>query len=197
MVYFVDGIVNATRYREILQDSLLSSTALCKFSRDQQLIEKEYENTHELHEHLKQAMHQAATEALEAIESNQGKTKWWWYKSLEQQINEKKQAYLKQINSKDKDIRSEKKINFHLISTNKWEEYYKKLLTEERPAFMIEETQINIEGERLEIMSGDIKKAINSLKNKKASGLGGIKAELIKNGTDKMVLNDTATFYEM
>lgn len=64
---------------------------------DKQIVDKEYECTNEFYEHLEQA----AIEALGVKENNKMGLIGWWNRNIEQKINEKKQTYLKCINTKD------------------------------------------------------------------------------------------------
>lgn len=46
---------------------------------------------------------------------------------------------------------------------------------------------VRVEGFPVEIEVNTVVRAIKKLKNRKASGVGGIKAEMIKNGTEKLM----------
>lgn len=85
-------------------------------------------------------------------------------------------------------VRADKKqIPLERISAKKWEEYYGKLLSEDRPQFSEKYTpNIIIDGEPIEIQTNMVEKAIKNMKNRKASGPGGIAAEMLKNGTKKL-----------
>jgi hypothetical protein len=80
---------------------------------------------------------------------------------------------------------------FNPISTGKWETYFKGLLTENRERYLgeqetefedmketaMDKTNLDIEG---------VKMAIKSLKSNTSCGVGGVPAELIKSGPEKL-----------
>jgi hypothetical protein len=72
--------------------------------------------------------------------------------------------------------------------------YYKGLLTEQWQEFELQEPQIQVEGEEIVITEQQVQEEIGKLKNRKASVPGGIVAELIRNGTLKLVRMMTHLF---
>lgn len=86
------------------------------------------------------------------------------------------------------------RVNIQKITQEQWKSHYEQLLKENRPQYTQEASQINIEGERVEIDGNTVKKAIVKLKNGKSCGPEGVSAELLKNGTDKLVRTITQLF---
>ncbi|KAF2900063.1 hypothetical protein ILUMI_06125 [Ignelater luminosus] len=122
----------------------------------------DFGNTEEHYQYIKDAIYQAAYEALGLYEKNNNKRKpYWWDEKIERAIEKK------------------------------GEEYMKKLLTENRPDFMekTKHAQINIETvvSPIGLTTEENRKACNSLGNGKASGSGNIPAELLKVGTQKLL----------
>lgn len=204
---------------------------------DQKLTDNTFNDVEEMYEHIKQAIHEASYEALGTLEKKKpASRKIWWNDEIEEEINNKKQAYLKWLNTKAEadrlvytrkrnnvrklvkeekiktwdnkcreiemciggrrcteawrfvnNIRADKKqIPLEQISAKKWEEYYGKLLSEDRPQFIEEQTNITVDGEPIEITIDMVQKAIKNMKNGKASGPGDVAAEMLKNGTIKL-----------
>lgn len=60
-------------------------------------------------------------------------------------------------------------------------------MTEQREEFREEQVPVEVEGIPIKINTNETNRAIKNLKNRKASGAGGIKAELIKSGTPKLI----------
>lgn len=204
---------------------------------DQKLKENVYDNIEQLYEHIKNALHEAAHEALGKIDTTKKVSKKiWWNEEIEQKVKEKKDAYLKWLNTKSDDDRQEyvrkrarvkkvvteekkktwdrkcseiemyiggkrcteawkfidsirtdkKKVILEPISGKDWEDYYSKLLVEDRENFKKEGPRVTVQGEPIEIQIENVEKAIKNMKNRKASGPGDITAEMLKNGTEKM-----------
>lgn len=79
------------------------------------------------------------------------------------------------------------KAGIQLIPTENWIEHYKKLLMEGREEYTDQDhTIVTIEGKPISINIQTIRKTISLLKNKKSPGPGGIYAELLKCGTEKL-----------
>jgi len=81
--------------------------------------------------------------------------------------------------------------NIALINMNEWEDYYQKLLREDRPQFTArsipEETNIRADIDKISV--AELKKALKYMKNGKAAGPGGIPIELVKHGPDILLEN--------
>jgi transcriptional regulator CtsR len=80
---------------------------------------------------------------------------------------------------------------FNPIPTGKWETYFKELLTENWERYVGEQHSElgDMKGTGMDKIKLDInvvKMAIKSLKSKTSSGVGGVPAELLKSGTDKV-----------
>lgn len=95
------------------------------------------------------------------------------------------------INSVRKDKRQ---IPIKTIRGKEWEEYFKDLLTENRQMTTERIDNVCVRGENHDIPIERISKAINALKNRKASGPGGITSEMIKYGTPKLQRMITTLF---
>lgn len=67
-------------------------------------------------------------------------------------------------------------------------QYFEKLLTEDRKEFQITDNNTNIttQGSPVRISVSEVKKSVNALKNGRAAGPGNIPEELIKYGTEKL-----------
>lgn len=67
-------------------------------------------------------------------------------------------------------IRSDNNRNLQIIPIRQWEEYYKRLLTEQRKKFKEENMPVGVEEIPVKIKVNTIVRAIKKLKNRKASG---------------------------
>lgn len=89
-----------------------------------------------------------------------------------------------------KELRSDRKERSYIsyIEPEKWKDHYKDLLTETRQKFIEErqEEEGQPRAQHIPITIEDIRKAIKTIKNKKAGGPGDIAPELIKCGTEKL-----------
>ena len=89
-----------------------------------------------------------------------------------------------------KSMRSNKieQVAIDPIEPENWEKHYKTLLAEQRPEYKnITPHEIRVQGEPVTISIEETKKAILLLKNGRAPGPEGVYAELIKNGTNKLL----------
>ena len=78
----------------------------------------------------------------------------------------------------------------NLITHAQWREYHTKLLSEDRPEFLISDEENDISDMLLEddeITIDEIKSALKSSKNGRAPGPGGLPIELIKFGTEQLL----------
>jgi len=80
---------------------------------------------------------------------------------------------------------------FNPIPIDKWETYFKGLLTENRENYFGgQETELEdmneIEKGKINLDIEIVKMAIKSLKSNTSCGVGGVPAELLKSGTDKL-----------
>lgn len=73
----------------------------------------------------------------------------------------------------------------------KWKDYYRELLTENRPEFVETDAeqahQQNQNEEEIEITLIEVKDDIGTLKNKRSGGPGGIVNELIQYGSQRLL----------
>lgn len=93
-----------------------------------------------------------------------------------------------------RDFRREVNDSWQGISAKKWEQYYKTLLTETRNEFQANNINVDQLGQPILLELETVKIATKKLKNHRAGGPGGIPAELIKNGTDKLLRLITQLF---
>lgn len=78
------------------------------------------------------------------------------------------------------------KVNLPIINITNWRTHYERELREERPIYAtLSPKPYRAEGTYVEITIARVSKALNSLKNNKASGPEGIPAELLKYGSHK------------
>jgi hypothetical protein len=80
---------------------------------------------------------------------------------------------------------------FNPIPTDKWETYFKGLFTENRERYLgDQETELEdmneIEMDKINLDIEIVKLTIKSLKSNTSSGVGGVPAELLKSGTEKL-----------
>ena len=80
---------------------------------------------------------------------------------------------------------------FNPIPIDKWETYFKELLTENRERYMgeqeTESEDVNETGrDKIELDINIVKMTIRSLKSNTSCGVGGVPAELLKAGTEKL-----------
>lgn len=88
-----------------------------------------------------------------------------------------------------KNLKSDQKnkANVQIIPTKKWIDHYQKLLTENREEYLLNSpTDVIVEGDTIVVNIDQVKKAVRKLKNGRAAGPGGIPAELIKCGSEKL-----------
>jgi hypothetical protein len=80
---------------------------------------------------------------------------------------------------------------FNPIPIDKWETYFKGLLTENRERYLgdqeneLEDTN-EIERDKINLAIEIVKMTIKSLKSNTSCGVGGVPAELLKSGTEKL-----------
>lgn len=83
------------------------------------------------------------------------------------------------------------------IPLQKWEDYFGKLLTEDRKSFKEQEHEtknIKTQGLPVKITENEVRKQVHFLKNGRAPGPGDIYGELIKHGGDKLYKHLTKLF---
>lgn len=83
------------------------------------------------------------------------------------------------------------------IPLQKWEDYFSKLLTEDRKSFKEQEHEnkdIKTQGSPVRITENEVRKQVHFLKNGRAPGPGDIYGELIKHGGDKLYKHLTKLF---
>jgi hypothetical protein len=92
-----------------------------------------------------------------------------------------------------KNLRKNKKGRqcFNPIPTDKWETYFNELLTENRERYLGDqefevEDMNKIEMEEINLDIETVKRTIKSLKCNTSCGVGGVPAELLKSGTEKL-----------
>ncbi|CAG9759568.1 unnamed protein product [Ceutorhynchus assimilis] len=91
------------------------------------------------------------------------------------------------IRSLRKDIST--KTNIQPIQMGQWKKHYETALKEDREEYLIDpEAPYIVEGEYIEINKSMLIKAIKHMKNNKAPGPEGIPAELLKNGSQKLLI---------
>ena len=78
------------------------------------------------------------------------------------------------------------KTNLNLITMNRWIEYYKELLNENRKEFQEDDGWI-YEETNMEVTVDEVLKEIKYSKNGKAPGPGAINSELLKYGGRKLI----------
>ncbi|XP_044745745.1 uncharacterized protein LOC123307480 [Coccinella septempunctata] len=89
-----------------------------------------------------------------------------------------------------KELRRESanKINLNPIKLERWKEYFEQELNEDREQYLTHSpTNYTIQGQHIQVKEEMVWKALKSMRNKKAAGPEGIPAELLKNGTEKLV----------
>uniref|UniRef100_A0A6P7G741 Uncharacterized protein LOC114336621 n=1 Tax=Diabrotica virgifera virgifera TaxID=50390 RepID=A0A6P7G741_DIAVI len=85
--------------------------------------------------------------------------------------------------------------NLQMIDLKKWKTHYKEELQENRQEYInTSPKHYNLNGQVVELNDEFVERMIKSLKNKKACGPEGIPAELIKNGTAKLIKLITLIF---
>lgn len=74
------------------------------------------------------------------------------------------------------------------VTTDKWDEYFGKLLREDRVQFLEDDSpnRVHVSASPIRIRTKEVKDVCTTLKNRKAPGPGDIPAELIKYGTQKL-----------
>ena len=91
-----------------------------------------------------------------------------------------------------KKFRTSEKESVHLqmIQIDKLVQYYQNLLTENRPEYVgtKHDTYIQMNGEREELSEERVRKAVRELKSGKSCGSEGGYAEILKHGTDKLII---------
>lgn len=83
------------------------------------------------------------------------------------------------------------------ISLQKWEDYFSKLLTEDRTTFKEQEHEdenIQTQGSPIKITEKEVREQVRFLKNGRAPGPGDICGELLKHGGDKLYRHLTKLF---
>lgn len=84
------------------------------------------------------------------------------------------------------------------VTLQKWDEYFGKLLTENREAYKKQEPEPRIEirtlASPIRVKSAEVKQICQNLKNRKSPGPGNIPPELLKYGTDKLYRQLTSLF---
>jgi len=88
-----------------------------------------------------------------------------------------------------KSLRRERKKDIILaITPQKWDDHFRKLLNEERPEFMNDNLNqnINISTSPIRITTKEVKESCREMKSKRAPGPGNIPAELLKYGSEKL-----------
>jgi hypothetical protein len=80
---------------------------------------------------------------------------------------------------------------FNPIPTDKWETYFKGLLTENRERYLGDqeselEDMNEIEMDKINLDIEIVKMTVKSLKSNTSRGVGGVPAELLKSGTEKL-----------
>lgn len=216
-----------------------STRTLYQTRLNQKLKDKIFNSTEEHYNHIKECIHEAATEALGVYENNVKQYKpYWWDKEIKQEIEDKRRKYQQYLSSKNvehkrlykeaqanvrrrisqkknetwernctnintylggrrsteswrilKNIRAERKREIiSPITPERWQQYFKQLLTEQRQEFVENGQPSNIRtiGSPIRITLEELRKHCISLKNGKAPGPGEIYGELIKYGGDKL-----------
>lgn len=93
--------------------------------------------------------------------------------------------------------KNQKKDIISTITMDRWETYFKTLLTENRAEFKTNnknEEQIRVMTSPLRITVREVKEICKTLKNGKAAGPGEIPGELIKYGTEQLYRHLTTLF---
>lgn len=215
---------------------------------DQKLLDIQSYTYTEVYDNILTSLHETAQEAL-GTQKNMANKKIWWNQEIENAVKQKKESYLKWLNTKEEEdrqkyhqckrqarqlvtmeknkiwdnkcqeidtyiggrkntevwnfIRSLKntgKNNAYIqtIQPEEWREHYKNLLQETRQEYLLNSTRrdIYIEGEEVQVSIDTVKNAVGSLKNGKACGPEGIYAEMLKNGTPKLLENLTYVINE-
>ncbi|XP_060530421.1 craniofacial development protein 2-like [Cylas formicarius] len=197
------------------------------WNKHQKLEEFSLDDLGTTYEHIKTCIKEAATEALGEKEESQNQHKIDINKDLREIINEKKELYMKWLNTKtdeDREIYREKnrevkrivqkeknnkweevcknveqyiggtrnseswrlikslrtnrkgKVHLEYIPDTMWEIYYKKMLTEDRPTFIGENSETTSDEQKdINLSLEEVKMAIKNMKNNKAAGPGGTK----------------------
>lgn len=78
---------------------------------------------------------------------------------------------------------------FSVIHMDKWKEYYENLLIERREEFVDDEWNLDDKDKEVELIcENEVRKCMKELKNARATGPGNISAELIKYGSDTLLI---------
>lgn len=89
-----------------------------------------------------------------------------------------------------KSLRSENtnKVNIQPIRLNEWQRHYTKELKGDREEYLTNSPKpYEVQGHYTEINEETIEKALKSMENKRAPGPEGLPAELLTNGSPKLV----------
>ncbi|XP_072402128.1 uncharacterized protein [Diabrotica undecimpunctata] len=186
--------INEKRLKlHLLQEESIKD--LYKTRLDQKLEEFRYDMLDEMHEHIKTCLISAALEALGEDDQRNTHQNIKLREDTLKCIKEKKKLHIKYLNTKkqeDLDLYRAKNREVKKRVTNEKNERWEQACTEIERHIGGEIQEENIEHagngayDQIEISLAEVKRAIKTLKNKKAKGPGGILNELIKNGTEKL-----------
>ncbi|XP_024891525.1 uncharacterized protein LOC112467233 [Temnothorax curvispinosus] len=141
------------------------------------------------HEHILEAVHQAARKVMGTVKQQRKPSQGWWSEEMADAVKEKERAYNSWLSHRTAESRrdynrskaaglaisKELKNKLNLITLNEPANYYEKLLTETRPQFT--SGVVNIEAtngvsESIDVSPQQVRRAIYSIKNGKAPGSG-------------------------
>ncbi|XP_045480900.1 uncharacterized protein LOC123685288 [Harmonia axyridis] len=142
-----------------------SAKKLYKQRLDEKLGHAHHNNPEDLYHHIKENIHAAAKEALGFVENNAKPTPYWWDEEIEDEIKIKRKKYRQYLNTKRQRDWTKKRAEFEIEDSSQY---------------------VRVQASPIRISRKEVKDICLSLRNGRSPRPGGIPAELIKNGTEKL-----------